>query len=76
MSKTGMDGRREPPQTVAIILTLLPSAALALGYVWIATPPAALAGEPAVASDAPRRPAAARRQRPVRSGASFHARRV
>ena len=38
MNKTDMDGRREPPRTVAIILTILPSAALALGYMWIATP--------------------------------------
>lgn len=38
MSKTGMDGRREPPRTAVIILTILPSAALALGYMWIATP--------------------------------------
>lgn len=47
MSKTGMDGRREPPRTAVIILTLLPSAALALGYIWIATPlPRWLAGLP------------------------------
>ena len=41
------DGRRNPPRTAVIILTLLPPAALALAYVWTRTPlPRWLAGLP------------------------------
>lgn len=38
MSKTGTDGRREPPQTAVVILTALPLACAALAYAWLGTP--------------------------------------
>lgn len=38
MDKADMDGRREPPQTVAITLTALPLACAALAYAWLRTP--------------------------------------
>lgn len=38
MSKTGTDGRREPPQTAVVILTALPLACAAFAYAWLGTP--------------------------------------
>lgn len=38
MDKADTDGRREPPQTVTIILTALPLACAALAYAWLRTP--------------------------------------